>query len=66
MKHFKAALNVQPAIQTVVLPGDSQFLCATCNQPGDRIVGCQNFSGELVGGRKSCAACEHHQAVQAS
>lgn len=54
-------VSAQPPVHTAVIPGDSQFGCETCPKPGDRIVGTQLFDGEYVGGRKSCAACEHVQ-----
>ncbi len=50
--------NPQPPVETVIIPGDSQFPCGSCGKAGDRIVGCQNFDGELVGRKKSCADCE--------
>lgn len=49
--------NPQPPVKTVILPGDSQFRCKSCGRPGDRIVDCQEFGGELVGGRQSCESC---------
>ena len=49
--------NIQPKVETVLVPG-GQFNCSKCGKVGDRIVNCQRFDLELVGGYKACESCD--------